>query len=183
MVMKVMIFGDSFSSDRCPDSWIDLLANEHEVVNHSSRGISEFRIYRNLLDNKKEIKTADAVIVFHTNPDRVYVPDWNRMPTRHLPGHPMCDMVASDITEKWPPAEIYYKNFYDQYFQETIYNLIVDDIRQQCKHTKLLEFSGFDLGSAQIHSIHQLRKQHAGNINHLDIIGNIDVFSLIRNRL
>ncbi len=181
--MKIVIFGDSFSSDRSPDSWIDLLANEHEIVNHSYRGISEFRIYRNLLDNEQDIKTADAVIVFHTNPDRVYVPDQTPLPTRHLSSHPTCDMLASDSTGKWSPAEIYYKNFYDQCFQDTVHDLIVNDIRQRCRHTRLLEFSGFDLGSAQIHSIYRLREQRPGNINHLDIIGNIDVFALIKDQL
>ena len=181
--MKIAIFGDSFSSDRCPDSWIDLLADEHKIVNHSYRGISEFRIYKNLLDNENDIKTADTVIVFHTNPDRVYVPDQTLMPTRYLSSHPVCDMLARDSTEKWSPAEIYYKNFYDQCFQDKIYDLIVNDIRQRCKHTRLLEFSGFNLGSAQIHSIHRLREQHAGNINHLDIIGNMGIFSLIQDRL
>lgn len=181
--MKISIFGDSFSSDRGPNSWIDLLAGEHLISNHSQRGVSEFRIHRTLSQQINLISQSDAVIVFHTNSDRVYVPDHTITPSRQISTHPVCDMLANDSLEKWAPSEIYYKNFYDQEFQDTLYGFIVNDIREKCQHVKLLEFSGFDTGLERIYSIKYLRDQYPGKINHLDIVGNMTVAKLIEDRL
>jgi hypothetical protein len=181
--MKISIFGDSFSSDRGPDSWIDLLVGEHVISNYSQRGVSEFRIHRTLSQQIDRISQSDVVIVFHTNPDRVYVPDQTLTPSRQISTHPVCDMLVSDSLEKWSPAEIYYKHFYDQEFQDTLYGFIVNDIRLKCQHVKLLEFSGFDTEIERIYSIKYLRDQYPGKINHLDIVGNMTVAKLIEDQL
>jgi hypothetical protein len=181
--MKILIFGDSFSSDQVNNSWVDLLSRDHSVTNHSQRGISEFRIYKIFLENIQEIKQTDAVIILHTNPDRVYVPDHVMTPSRRLPSHLHCDMLVNDSLEKWMPAEVYYKNFYDQDLQNTLYGFIIDNIRKHCENVSLLEFSGFDIGVPGIHSIYNLRIKHPGNINHLDATGNLKFFEKIKDTL
>jgi len=181
--MKIKIFGDSFSSDQVSDSWVTFLSEHHEVTNYSQRGISEYRIYKNILYRINDIVSADVVIVFHTNPDRVYVPDHVLTPSRQLHTHPFCDMLATDSSEKWIPSEIYYKNFYDQGFQDTMFDFLINGIRKKLKNVKLLEFSGFDIQTPGIHSISALRERNPGSINHLDIMGNITVFELIQDQL
>jgi len=185
--MNIVIVGDSFSSDNCKDSWVCLLEKNHTITNLSQRGISEYRIYNIIKQNLLLINQSDILLVWHTNPDRIYIPDDVDYPSRLIPSHPFCDMVASDAlsdTDWNKIAQIYYKNFYNKDMQEDMFKLLIEKIHQIIT-TKVLDFSGFEIYNDQffIKSFSDLRFNHSGNINHLNLLGNLYVFNYIEQRI
>jgi hypothetical protein len=180
------IVGDSFSSDQSSESWVTLLTQHGKVTNLSQRGISEFRIFRIIEENLADINCADTMIVCHTNPSRIYIPDGIPYPSRSLATHSTCDMVASDamVSGEWQDiARIYYKNFYDDYLQKKLFDFIFQEIHLMVK-IPILDCSGFDLvGNADIISFADTWQQHPGNINHLDAEGNRMVYRQILKEL
>ena len=112
--MKIAIVGDSFSSDSDSGSWITLLEKNHQVINFSQRGISQYKILQIINQNLDILQSVDKVIVWYTNPDRIYVNQDVDYPTRLNSTHKFADMVASDILNKkeWKNiAETYYRFF------------------------------------------------------------------------
>jgi hypothetical protein len=181
--MNIVIVGDSFSSDNCNGSWINLLEKNHTVTNLSQRGISQYRIYTIIKQNLLLINQSDVLLVWHTNSDRIYIPDGVDYPTRLISSHSCCDMIANDALNNsdWKKiAHTYYKNFYDKDMQEDISRLLIDKIHQVVR-SKILDFSGFDIFHDYhfIKSFHNVRLEFPGNINHLNLVGNSRVFEYI----
>lgn len=180
----VSIIGDSFSADYGQDSWVSMLSTKYKVNNFSQRGISQFRLYCIVQDNWSTIKNSDAVVIFHTNPDRVYIPNGVELATRNLDSHRVCDMVAENaLTDKifGTRAQMYYKYFFDQLQQNVFYRLMVDDIKRLTQHHVCLHCSGFDVAVEK--SFAELQQQHAGQCNHFDAIGNIIVHNYITGKI
>jgi hypothetical protein len=182
MGMRVAIFGDSFATIDRADSWASQLAREFKVDNFAQRGVSEYRIYKSI--QQRDLTNYNHIIVFHTNPDRVFVPDHVTHPSRTLQTHPYCDMLANDSLDKVGWADIvkgYYKNFYDQQFQDDLFDLLLDRLFQQCQSA--IHCTGFDLSNTHIHSFFTLRQTNPGNINHLDTQGNSKIYQYIKERM
>jgi len=180
--MTISILGDSFSADADTGSWIDLLSKNTTVHNYSQRGSSEYRIYQSMIDNLESIQQSDQVIVFHTNPDRIYVPNAVDYPTRKIPTHKTCDMLISDAfsNKSWRSiADVYYRHFFDQQYQTDMWQLMVDKINTVLTGTPVLNCTGFDIAYQNITSISDIKQQHPGNINHLDLTGNQAVYNRI----
>lgn len=180
---KVAIIGDSFAADGGPDSWITMLARDYDVINYSQRGISQYRLYCLVEKNIVEIDQADHVILFHTSPLRVYIPDQVDYPTRQLASHATCDMIANDVmSSSWNKfADIYYRLFFDEQQQQTFYRLLVSDITRLTKHA--IHCSGFTNTNLQLNSFADIRELHPGNINHFDFNGNVIVYNSIKELL
>lgn len=180
--MKVAVFGDSFAANDGDLSWTSLLSNEFSVDNFADRGISEYRIYKTIMN--QNINAYDRVVIFHTNPDRIFVPDHVDHPSRQLHSHPHCDMLVNDSFDKssWRGiAECYYKNFYDQDFQLDLFKLLIEKISSLCP--RAVHCSGFDLSTYNIKSFDYLLKSNPGKINHLDVAGNKEVYQYVRSQL
>lgn len=183
--MKIAIVGDSFSSDTGPDSWVSLLSKKHKVYNFSQRGISQFRIYKIFLSNIEIIKECDCLILWDTNPYRVYLGDEVDYPTRNLNSHPYADMVAEDsmMHKGWSKiAKTYYKYFFDEEQQNVFSTLLVQEILNSV-NTKVIRCSGFETDDKEVQSFFKTRQQHKGTINHLDSIGNRIVLEYIQGKL
>ena len=73
--IKLAVIGDSFSSNDSTGSWLEILSRSHEVKNYSLRSISQYRILNILTKNLLEVRKADVIIIWHTNPNRVYIND------------------------------------------------------------------------------------------------------------
>jgi hypothetical protein len=72
---RVLIIGDSFGADwsvkyRDYPGWPSLLARVYSVVNLAQAGISEYKIYKQLL-SVTDLDSYEYVIVSHTSPYRV----------------------------------------------------------------------------------------------------------------
>lgn len=184
---KILIFGDSFSTDVSVDSWITKLSNRYDIKNFSQRGISEYRLYRIILKNIEEISEASAVIIFHTNMDRIFVPDHVFFQSRQLPTHTQMDMVANDaLNDKhWKKiAAHYYRYFYDQDQQNCVYQLLIEKIDQLIA-TQKIHCSGFDIecNTVAIKLFNQVRVDYPGTTNHLNATGNQLVYNYLESVL
>jgi hypothetical protein len=180
--MRIAVFGDSFATNDGTESWVYKLAQGFDVDNFAARGASEYRIYKTV--KQQPLKKYDCVIIFHTNPDRVFIPDHTRHPSRTLDSHPFCDMLANDSLSKARWADVvncYYKNFYDQEFQTDMFGLLLE--KMMTIHPNTLHYTGFDLPHTAIVSFHHLRQSNPGNSNHLDQDGNNKVYQHIKEHL
>jgi hypothetical protein len=181
---RLAVIGDSFSSDHGPGSWLDLLTNTHTIVNYSQRGISEYRLWKNIVENLTDIMCSDVVIVFHTNPDRVWINDGVDFPTRRLSSHHCADLVCADSLDSndrgWQQiAKNYYKYFHDSQQQRMLYDHLRSSIGGLLHRVPLIEMSGFRVEN--VVSIHDIWASHPGKINHLDETGNSLVYDIVKN--
>jgi len=183
--MNLVIVGDSFSSDENTTSWVTKLSNDHSIINLSRRGISEYRIYKIVKDNLSLINNCDCLILWHTNPDRIYVNDEISFPTRSIKTHPVADLVANDSLSSndlyWRnTVENYYKTFFDIDQQTLYHHLLIKEMRNLLMNKHVLEYTGFQLTVDNVRSFFDTRVSNPGNINHFDIIGNQLIFEQIK---
>ena len=86
--MDLLIVGDSFAVDNDnTQSWQNKLKVDYNVVNTAQSGISEYKIYKQLVDQIE--KQWNQIIIVHTSPYRVH--------TRKHPLHAHGDLMYSDI--------------------------------------------------------------------------------------
>ena len=183
--MNIVILGDSFSSDEHRDGWIAQLRQHHQIENLSQRGISQFRIYKLFQKNIDLINKADLFLIWHTNPQRIYLPDDVDAPIRNLSTHSTADMVAEDSMNRhgWKDiAKTYYKYFFDEEQNQIFFDLMVNQIRQ-CVKTKIIECTGFKNNDSKVKSFYAVKKQHSGCINHMNPSGNRMVYDWIEKQL
>lgn len=185
--MTVAIIGDSFSCDNVDGSWIQRLEHDgFELLNFSQRGISQYRLYKNIKNNLEVIRKSNCVIIWHTNANRIFVNDYAVFPSRLLDSHPCVDLVANDSINSsdhnWKNIAInYYKYFFDQEQQSLYHRLLVNEITQLLlPELKTIQCSGFEFQNNQIKSFEKVRKLYPGNINHLNNDGNEIVYRYIR---
>lgn len=184
--MKIAIVGDSFAADEVDHSWISLLSEHHQITNYSQRGISQYRLLNIVEQNLSSILDNDCVILWHTNPDRVYINDDVEFPTRDLASHPCADLVASDSLNSnnshWRNiAKTYYKIFHNTAQQQLYHGFVVQRLRNITQSIRSVHCSGFEL-SGEIISFADIAQTYPGTINHFDSTGNYQVFEyLTRN--
>lgn len=184
--MRISIIGDSFSSDEQAISWISLLKKQHQVTNYSLRGISQYRIFKITKTNLADILLSDAVIFWHTNPDRVFVNNEVTFPTRDLASHPSADLIATDSLSSnnsdWKKIVCtYYKFFFDQEQQELYYRLLIKELIELVDGVKIkIHCSGFKLKGIElptsINQFDEIKSKFPGNINHMNESGNLLVY-------
>jgi hypothetical protein len=183
--VKISIIGDSFSADNGVDSWVTMLSQDHDITNFSCRGISQYRIFKGIQDNLSIILDSDLIVLFHTNPDRVFVPDHVDYPTRSLSSHSSADMMANDIMSRpeWHNiSKTYYKYFFDSEFQNTVYAFIIKDIIDFFSQKSVLHCSGHNLQKLPFVDVQSFNDQYLSNpgpTNHLDRAGNKIIFNYI----
>jgi len=187
--MKIAVVGDSFASDMTVGGWVELLARSHDLQNYSLRGISQYRIFDIITKNLSSINKADAVIIWHTNPDRIYINNEIMFPTRELPLHPCADLIASDSlsskNKNWQDiSKTYYKIFYNQEQQLVYYQLMLEKIKSMLVNKKVIHCSGFDLHDIpDVKSFEYLLNTNPGTINHYDLVGNQVIADYINSNL
>jgi len=183
--MNIAILGDSFSSDTDTDSWVTLLGKNHNVCNFSQRGISQFRIYKIFLSNIEFINSCDRLILWDTNPYRIYLNDNVDYPTRDLTSHPYADMITSDVMihKEWSKiAKTYYKYFFDEEQQDTFSKLLINEMLGLIR-IPVVRCTGFDINNPGVKSFFDIKQQHNGTINHMDATGNKLVLEYIQGEL
>lgn len=175
-MLKIWIFGDSFSANTTSRSWTHLLKTYGNVVVLAHNGSSEHRIWKTYQQNKHLIEPKDIVIFCHTSPSRVYLKKGVTSLSRKLSSHPLCDLIFGDVFAKQE------KNFIklletiwdDEYFDDT-YNLLVADLKRV---PRSLHISFFDSGI-----YNSIWQEHPGGVNHMDNTGNLLVLQQILREL
>jgi len=173
--MKVWIFGDSFSTNTSEHSWTLMVANALNAELHclSQNGISEYRIYKIFMEYKAQFDKSDVIIVCHTNPLRIFIPNHVNYPSRKKKSHPYCDLVMADASRYWLwrlISKIYVQFFFDEEYHQTQFNLFFEQINKQ----NVINVSGFTTNSS-IFSFNSIFTTNKGSINHMSIEGNKQV--------
>lgn len=134
---SLLIVGDSFAVDRWHESagsgWSSMLAQEFSVTNLAQAGVGEYKILLQMLS--VDLADFDAVIISHTSPNRVYIPEH----PVHKTGshHKHSDLIYNDIdwhsrsqgdNKMLQAAKAYFEYIYDQEYQEYVYRLIQKDM-------------------------------------------------------
>ena len=140
--MQILIVGDSFAADwsvKHKDvlGWPNLLALGHSVTNLAQAGVSEYKIYKQLIS--VDLELFDLVIISHTSP--------YRMVTRNHPVHrdnllhAHADLIFSDIeyhyrsfsrffNKSLRTAYNFFISHFDQEYHELVYQLLVERIEK-----------------------------------------------------
>ena len=148
--MKILVIGDSFAADWTVKysgvGWPNLLAKQFDVTNLAQAGVSEYKIYKQIL-SISDLSIFDLVIVSHTSPYRIH--------TRRHPIHTgdllhnNADLIYNDIeyhshtlrgifNSSLKSAVGFYVHHNDEEYQEIVYMMFRDKINQIIGTTKCL---------------------------------------------
>ena len=170
----IWIFGDSFASSGQDLSWVSIVGN---TQNFASNGSSEYRILKNYLSQKSNIKETDSILFVHTSQSRIFLKDDRELSSRLLSSHANCDIIVNDIFEKKEKQYIeILKSIWDDEFFDDMFNLIIDkllDVPNSC-HVTFFESSRIELVN-----LNHIWVSNPGNINHMDENGNRLVAEII----
>ena len=89
---KLLIVGDSFSTDSSTASWTTMLPN-FLITNLSTAGSSEYRILKKITE--ADLKNFSHIIVVHSSPYRIYIDNT----PMHLDNavYKDCDLIYKDV--------------------------------------------------------------------------------------
>jgi hypothetical protein len=194
---NILIVGDSFAADwtvKYPDKkgWPNLLAECFLVKNIAQAGVSEYKIYQQVMsiDN---VNMYDFVVISHTSPYRAV--------TRQHPVHSKdvlrqhADLIAADINYHQSKlknfanlslraAQNYFKYHYDIDYHTTTYNLLKKEINQKLPKNKTIVINNFsdhqDTTEHYFVDFYELQKTHPGMMNHHSCQGNEIIFQTIK---
>ncbi len=147
---KILICGDSFSADyQKKDTgligWVNMLAQDHTVLNLSDAGCSEYRILKNI--ENSILSNFDAVIVCHTSPYRVYIKDHPIY--KNDPLHRNSDLIYADIeyhllknkNKTLRTGKEYFETIFEDEYYKDMYFLMQDKIINLTKNIPCLHLT------------------------------------------
>jgi hypothetical protein len=189
--MKLLLCGDSFSyNHEIAYSWPTRLAQLYNVDNLSQCGCGEYKI--KLQIESCNINNYDAVLIFHTSPNRVYCKQSNTMHADNF--HQQSDLLFSDVEyhrHKDNLARVaydYFLNIFDPVYYSYLHNLICLDIDRITKQHKTYHFTAFDYSKlyqfdSTLIDLYNIWNSHQGDVNHLNMLGHDKFFTKINNIL
>jgi len=191
--LKILIFGDSFAADWSVKynnykGWPTLLAEKYNVTNIAQAGVSQYKIYKQLLNIAYSLDDYDLFIGSHTSPYRV--PTIRHPIHDEDPLHHNADLIFADINYhsnlliNWfQRSLITAKNFFKYHYHEEFYYdtamMYRKEVEKLIKPRKLillnnvLQFSHY---SELVDNNEQFLKKYKGLINHLSKEGNEIVY-------
>jgi len=174
MKKNLLIAGDSFSSDWTKKynkvGWVNLL-DQFNVTNVSQAGVSEYKIYKQL-ENQK-LDQYDQIIVCHTSPYRIHVQKHPIHSQDIL--HKDSDLIYNDllVSKENPLAKVavdFFEHFFDLDYAVFVHKLIVNQIKTIVPNAIHITF--FDNDQNNLVSFYDVFSNHRGLINHLTDEGN-----------
>lgn len=194
-MQKIIIIGDSFAADwSCQTDmlgWPNLLAEKYEVTNLAQAGVSEYKIYKQVLSAITQ--EHDILLICHTNPYRVHT---KKHPLHDTKLYNNCDLIYSDIEYHYyklknlfnfrlRSALQFYKHHFDFGYNEDIYRLLRAEIDRLLKDKNVIELNFFEdckrYNKPNVLDFCELFDKSRGEINHLTIDANHTVFKEIDN--
>ena len=189
--MKLLVCGDSFSYDHRVDySWPTRLSQIYKVDNLSQCGCSEYKIRLQIAS--RDLADYDAVLIFHTSPNRIY---YNRPNTMHSDKfHKDSDLLFADVehhrhtTSLAQTAYDYFLNIFDAEHYSYVHNLICADIDRETKQHKTHHFTAFDYSELyqfdnSLLDLYNIWNTNRGDVNHLGPVGHDEFFLKINSLL
>lgn len=175
----IWIFGDSFSANRSPESWTELLSVDYEVTNLASNGSSEYRIWKNYQKTKYKISDSDTVIFCHTSHSRIFLKDTESSLSRLLGSHHRCDLIINDVFSKNESKFVkLLRTIWDDDFFEDTYDLYLNDLLST---PNSIHFTFFE--SNKIESYYNIWVSNKGKINHMNTQGNMLVLESLKSKI
>jgi hypothetical protein len=163
----IWIFGDSFASSDQDLSWTSIIG---DTQNFASNGSSEYRILKNYLLQKSNIKENDLVLFVHTSQSRIFLKDDRELSSRMLSSHTNCDIIFNDVFEKKEKQYIeILELIWDDEFFNDIFDLIVDKLLG-VPNSHHLTF--FESPRTEIVNLNHIWLANQGEINHMNETGN-----------
>jgi hypothetical protein len=196
---KILIFGDSFAADWSVKyieykGWPNLLQEQFDVTNIAQAGVSEFKIYKQLLT--VNVADYDIFIVSHTSPYRIPV---RKHPVHHLDSlHSNADLIYTDIEFhsnrlknifNFPlrTAINFYKHLYDEEFYTLTYNMLRDKINDILTNKRVICVSNFhnkyEYYEQNCLDFSYLYPKYKGTVNHFSEEGNRIIFGKILSEI
>lgn len=190
-MIKVLILGDSFSSDwtvKYPGQfgWPNMLGNDFDVVNCAQAGVSEYKIWKQLIS--QELTQYSHIIISHTSPYRIPV-ETNPLHKNDIL-HSACDFIYEDVKGSEDPSLTsvveYFEKYFDMEYARFVCQLIVDKeifyLQPFSKNTlHLTKFSEINLPVENVINFDNLFKRHRGPMNHFTTQGNEKMYQDIKN--
>lgn len=186
--MNILIVGDSFASDYSQyfdieyPGWPNLLAQKYKVTNLAQAGVGQYKVLKQL--ESVDFKSFDKIIVSVSSPYRVHC----KSHPIHGPGlHENSDLIHTDIDRfslfkpKLTTAKSWFKYYFDQEYQEDIYDILTDRIREHLKDTDymLIGHTATRSKHEDIISFEEMWHQNRGVVNHYTAQGNQYIFEYL----
>lgn len=197
--MKILVAGDSFAADWSVKhplglGWPNLLAQQFDVTNIAQAGVGEYKILKQIMSAGNLVE-YDWIIVSHTIPYRV---NTRRHPIHHNDLlHHSADLIYSDVEYHSHTARGFFNRslrtamnwfnwHYDQDYQETVYELLRDQVNRLVAPVKNLAIDNSLIDRRFVKEqlvidITKIKNQYPGLINHLSDQGNRLVYNQILN--
>lgn len=177
---KVLIIGDSFAASNHNNSWTKLLP-DCEIINLSSNGSSEYRIFKKLVET--DLTLFSHIIMVHSSSYRIYI-DHNPL---HLDSHThqTCDLIYQDVksatqTTFTQNVVWYFENIFNLEQADIVHSLLIEKMINMTATHQTLHLSFFkNEKNPNIINLNSIWKTHPGTINHLDETGNKKVANII----
>lgn len=194
--LRILIIGDSFAADWSVKyneykGWPNLLAEQYSVVNLAQAGVSEYKIYKQLVD--VNLDKFDLVIVSHTSPLRVAT---RRHPVHANDSlHKNADLIFTDIeyhrskiknffNRALQSAYRFFIDHYDPEYFEVTYQLLRDKINQILKDKTVIVISNLPGLEKFTNEKNVLTfVPDGGVINHMTQQGNQQIYQQIVNTI
>lgn len=192
---NILIIGDSFAADwstKYKDylGWPNLLAEQHTVTNLAQAGVSEYKIYKQLL-SVKDLNVFDVVVVAHTSSYRV--PTWQHPIHSNDSLHKNADLIYADIAyhsgriknifnKSLHGAYNFFNYHYDSGFFEDSYRLFRKEINRILQNKQVITLSTFKqtpFTEKYVLDFTDLLNTQPGLINHYSEEGNQLVYNSI----
>lgn len=191
-MIKILIAGDSFAAvyPFAKLGWVNILAHRHNVTNLAQAGCGEYKILKQI--ESVNLKEFDLVIVSHTSPSRVHVPEH---PIHKEGFHKNCDLLANDIIERnsWfnsslRAAQGWFRYHYDDQYQIDIYKLIRKQISDSLDKIPYISLTHTEISrdlTIESNNIDfsDLWKRERGTINHYTVSGNRTIYETITEHI
>ena len=184
--MKILIAGDSFAADwkikYNGNGWVNMLSNDYEVTNIAQAGVSEYKIYQQLINHNTT--NYDKIIISHTSAYRIPVVEHPIYSKDIL--HSNCDLIYTDIKEyednpKIKPIIDFYENYFHVDNAIFVHSLIVSEIKRL--YPKAINITFFDSFNKDMNQYENIFLNNKGVINHMNEKGNKIIYSKIKKIL
>jgi hypothetical protein len=186
---RILICGDSFAADWTVkykgQGWPNMLANDFEIDNLARAGVSEYKIFQQIVS--ADLTQYEGIIVAHTSPYRLYVKEHPIHAKDSL--HSDCDLIYSDVKDavtthpELAGIVDYFENYFDPDYATFVHNLICEKIENYCSWycknvVHMINFEGQYKFKNSVDFVN-LFKEHRGQMNHFDNIGNLKVYQTL----
>ena len=193
---NILICGDSFAIDykkynvEIPHKgWPNYLADKHNVTNLATPGVGQWKIWKQV--ESANLENFDIVLVSIGSPNRVHC--------RTHPVHKQGMFMESDLAwmdidrSSWlnkalTTAKNWFVYFYDQQYQNELYEMITDKIINHIKHKKYIllghnESRTLDTDSENFINCNDLWNNERGKVNHYNHKAALQIVKRIEKHL